>query len=162
DGRVPDGVGGERVVVGVAVRVRREVVVRGVCPDGEAQSLLEPAGQPDVVEVRVGEHEAAQVARAQPETSYRLAELVPHRRQPGVHQRQAVLVREEGAVDVGTGDEVDPRRDLSDRHGYSRLSLSWTVPAIFSTRFGRSVVPYIRASGRVGGGIGAEVVGPSW
>lgn len=45
---------------------------------------------------------------------------------------------------------------------HSRWSLSCTALAIFSTRFGRSVVPKRRESGRVGGGMGAEVVGPSW
>jgi hypothetical protein len=41
-------------------------------------------------------------------------------------------------------------------------AMSFTVAATFSTRLGFGSVPYSRGSGWVGGGIGADVVGPSW
>jgi hypothetical protein len=65
----------------------------------------EPDGRPEMVDVRMGQQDRAQVVDAEPELAQRVEHIVAVAGEPGVDQHDAVAVGDQRPVDqVGVGE----------------------------------------------------------
>jgi len=91
----------------VAARVRGDESVHLVHPHRDPEGL-DPGGEPDVVKVGMRQQQRLDVMRLVPEIGDDTQGLLPHGRQPRIHERELPAVLHQVAVGVRAPDPVDP------------------------------------------------------
>ncbi|ANF32406.1 hypothetical protein A0130_12635 [Leifsonia xyli] len=110
--RVQEGIDERRVLALVAVGMRGEAPILGVHEHRDAELLDRPLGEPDVVEVPVGQHDALQVAHPQAHLVGCVHQRTPGLRERRIHERPGVAVGQEVAVRGRVLEPMDARHDL--------------------------------------------------
>ena len=110
------GVGEAVVLVQVPVGMRGNIPVSIVDQNGCAVLLPEPGRRAHMVEVRVGQHQGANVARSVPQFIQGAGEVRPHPGQAGVDHGHSVVILDQIHVDVGVLDPVDSVGNAAGKH----------------------------------------------